>query len=317
MGTEPDLHVVLGATGGIGSALVHELVARDHAVRAVHRDGGHVPNRVERVRADLNDPDDARIVCRDAAVVYHCAQPEPGRWLEDFPVMTFNILEAAASAGARLVYVDDCLVYGRVHGFITEKTEPRKVGPRGRLRHTIAEQLLAAHRTGRLPVTIGRCSDYYGPNGTGSVTGTMLFARVAKGLRPRWTGRLDVPHTLHYLDDAAIGLITLATRPEAAGQVWHLPAAEPLTGREFLDILNSELRGATRPTDARRQLGRLAAALSMSNHQQHLSEALVQFQAPFVASFEKYQRVFGPALTTPHSKAIAETLAWFRIFRGR
>ena len=37
MNTNGDLHVVLGATGGIGSALVEELVARGHRVRAVSR----------------------------------------------------------------------------------------------------------------------------------------------------------------------------------------------------------------------------------------------------------------------------------------
>jgi nucleoside-diphosphate-sugar epimerase len=315
MGNAPELHVVLGATGGIGSAVLPALVARGQPVRAVHRNGGHVPSRVEQVRADLNDPDDARIVCRDASVVYHCAQPEAGRWLEDFPVMTFNILEATASAGAKLVYVDDCQVYGRVHGFITEKTVPRRVGPRGRLRQSIADQLLAAHRNGRLQVAIGRCADYYGPNGLGSVLGTWLFARVARGARPRWIGRQDVPHTLHYLDDAAIGLVTLGSRAEADGEIWHLPAADPLTGREFIDLINAELRGSPRPSGTRRQLSRVLSMLSTPNRQ--LGESMVQFDAPFVASFEKYQRAFGQAFTTPHTTAIAETLAWFRIFRGR
>jgi nucleoside-diphosphate-sugar epimerase len=316
MGRAPELHVVLGATGGIGSAVVHELVARGQPVRAVHRNGGHIPTRVEQVRADLNDPDDARIVCRDAAVVYHCAQPEPGRWLEDFPVMTFNIMEATAAAGAKLVYVDDCQVYGRVHGFITEKTVPRRVGPRGRLRQTIADQLIAAHRSGRLPVAIGRCADYYGPNGLGSVIGTWLFGRAAKGMRPRWVGRPDVPHTLHYLDDAAIGLVTLAGREEADGQIWHLPAAEPVTGREFLELLHAELRGSPRPNSVRRQLSRLIGMLGAPDRQR-LGESMTQFDAPFVASFEKYQRAFGQAFTTPHATAIAETLAWFRIFRTK
>jgi hypothetical protein len=30
-------------------------------------------------------------------------------------------------------------------------------------------------------------------------------------------------------------LVTLGERDEADGQVWHLPAAEPLTGRQFLE----------------------------------------------------------------------------------
>jgi hypothetical protein len=50
--------------------------------------------------------------------------------------------------------------------------------------------------------------------------------------RVRWLGSLDQPHTLNYLEDMARSLVTLGERDEADGQVWHLPAAEPLTGRQ-------------------------------------------------------------------------------------
>jgi hypothetical protein len=47
----------------------------------------------------------------------------------------------------------------------------------------------------------------------------------------RWLGSLDQPHTLNYLEDMGRSLVTLGERDEADGQVWHLSAAEPLTGR--------------------------------------------------------------------------------------
>jgi nucleoside-diphosphate-sugar epimerase len=50
------------------------------------------------------------------------------------------------------------------------------------------------------------------------------------------SGRLDQPHTFHYLPDIARGLLFLAGRPEADGQIWHLPAAEPLTAQQFFDL---------------------------------------------------------------------------------
>ena len=60
------------------------------------------------------------------------------------------------------------------------------------------------------------------------------------GKRVRWLGSLDQPHTLNHLKDVGRGLAMLGERDEADGQVWHLPAAEPLTGRQFLELLFEE-----------------------------------------------------------------------------
>ena len=101
----------------------------------------------------------------------------------------------------------------------------------------MAGRLLEAHNSGRVRVTIGRSSDYYGPRGTASVAGDQVFRAALAGKRARWPASLDVPHTLSYLEDMAKGLVTLGEREEADGEVWHLPAAEPITGRKFLELV--------------------------------------------------------------------------------
>ncbi|MDQ4000704.1 MAG: NAD(P)H-binding protein [Actinomycetota bacterium] len=72
-----EVHVVLGATGGIGSALIEELARRGHRVRAVSRSGSAPAGAesVEAFRADVSKPEAARAVCSGASVVYHAAQP--------------------------------------------------------------------------------------------------------------------------------------------------------------------------------------------------------------------------------------------------
>ena len=76
-----DLHVVLGATGGIGKAVVAELTARGHRVRAVSR-GASGPHGF---RADITTAEGATAACAGAAVVYQCAQPAYARWTAEFP----------------------------------------------------------------------------------------------------------------------------------------------------------------------------------------------------------------------------------------
>jgi uncharacterized protein YbjT (DUF2867 family) len=81
------LHVVVGATGGAGGALVRELAGGGHRVRAVSRTpaSADLPEGVEPLAADAADPAQTRTACAGATVVYHCVQPPYERWAAEFP----------------------------------------------------------------------------------------------------------------------------------------------------------------------------------------------------------------------------------------
>jgi nucleoside-diphosphate-sugar epimerase len=225
-------HVVFGGTGGIGGAVVAELLRRGRSVRAVSR-GGDAPNGAEGAAADAADAAEAAAAASGAAVVYHCVNPPYTQWPELLPPVSRSILGAAESSGAKLVFADNLYAYGPVDGPLREELPATASGRKGRTRVEVAAEMLAAHAEGRVRVTIGRASDYYGSGGANSASGEPVFGRALAGKRPQWTGKLDVPHTFHYLPDIARGLVTLAEQPSADGEVWHLPAAEPLTAQEF------------------------------------------------------------------------------------
>jgi nucleoside-diphosphate-sugar epimerase len=306
-----DLQVVLGAGGGIGGAVVRELAGCRHRVRAVNRSGHlHVPPGVEVRGGDVTTAAGAKEACAGAAVVYHCAQPAYDRWPQEFLPMTRAILEGAAAADAKLVLADNLYMYGPVDRPMTEDLPYAATNPKGRVRAEMAELVLAAHRAGRLRTTIGRASDYFGPAGVKTVNGPRIFAAALAGRTARWIGPLDVSHTVSYLPDIASGLATLGERDEADGQTWHLPAADPVTGRQFLELV---FRAAGRPARIaglsrlmQRTLGLVNPAL------RELGETWYQRDRPFVLDATRFQRAFGPLEPTPHTQAIADTLDWFR-----
>lgn len=304
-------HVVFGATGGIGGALVAELLRRGKTVRAVSRQGD-APEGAERVAADAADAAEAAAAARGAGVVYHCVNPGYTRWPELLPPVSRSILGAAESSGAKLVFADNLYAYGPVDGPLREDLPATASGRKGRTRVEVAAEMLAAHREGRVRVTIGRASDYYGPGGVTSASGEPVFGRVLAGKRPQWTGKLDVPHTFHYLPDIARGLITLAEQPEADGEVWHLPAAEPLSAQEFFDLV---FEAAGRPTPAKAQIAGpalLAVAGIFSPMLRELRETAYQFRRPFVLDSSKFEGAFGRLEPTPHREAVERTVEWFR-----
>src|SRR5688572_26305914 len=113
----PAPHVVLGAAGGTGSAVVRAVVARGDPVRAVGRSGtADVPEGVVQVAADVGIPDGARQACDGAVVVYLCAQPDSTKWVALFPPLTAAVLDGAAAAGAKLVFADNLYMYGPADG---------------------------------------------------------------------------------------------------------------------------------------------------------------------------------------------------------
>lgn len=302
---------VLGASGGTGRAVVAELVARGLPVRAVNRRGdADVPSGVERVAGDITTADGAAAACAGAAVVYHCAQPAYTRWAEDFPAMNETVIAAAAAAGAKLVFADNLYAYGPLDGPISEDTPQQPSSRKGRVRLALAERLLETHREGRLRVTIGRSSDYYGPGGVDSVAGRQLFEPVLAGRAVPWPGDPDQPRTLHFLADMARGLVTLGGDERADGGVWILPAAPPLTPREFVTLAATTAGTRSRvrrmPKTALRLAGLFVAPV------REIPDIWYQYVQPFTVDASRFEATFGPASVTPHAEALSQTLTWYR-----
>ncbi|HYN51975.1 MAG TPA: NAD-dependent epimerase/dehydratase family protein [Thermoleophilaceae bacterium] len=236
--------------------------------------------------------------------------PRYTKWPELFPPLTLAVLDGAAAAGAKLVFADNLYVYGPPEGPMTEETPQGAQGRKGRTRIEMADAVLGAHADGRMRCTIGRSSDYYGPRGTASAVGESIMKPALRRKRARWLGSLDQPHSLNYLEDMARALVTLGERDQADGQVWHLPAAEPLTGRQFLALVFEAAGHPPKIGVASRPMIRIAGLFSPFLRE--LNETLHQFERPLVSNASKFEAAFGPVEPTPHPEAVRRTVDWFR-----
>ncbi len=303
------VHVVVGASGGTGSALVRELVARGRRVRAVNRSGRlTVPDGVEVAVGDATDPERMREVCRGAGVVYNAVNVEFLKWRESFPAVIDGVLAGAEAADARMVFVDDTWMYGRVNAPMTESLPYRPVSNKGVLRAWLAERVLAVHASGRVRTVIGRAPELYGP-AVESVLGRNLFGPASGRGRALWVGELDQPLGPMLIDDFAYGLAELGERDEALGQAWHLPTPPPITARGFLTVLFAQVQRPVkvlRITEARaRALGLVWPVLREG------AEMLYQFRQPHSVDATAYRTAFGDGQVTPYEQGIEQTLAWY------
>lgn len=305
------LHVVLGGAGGVGHALVRLLSAQGKRVRAVNRSGridGVGPN-VELMAADLLQKESALAACQGAAVIYHCAGVPYERWSQELPIIMDNVLAAAQATGSVLVYADNCYMYAPTSRPMTESMPYAPATKKGRIRKELAEKALAAHQQGKVRLTIGRATAFYGPNVTVSTMGDRFFPALIAGKSVNWFGPLDLPHTMTFVDDFAAGMLTLGAHEKALGEVWHIPAAEPLTGRQYINLA-SELAGVpSKPTITPKPILQTLGIFNPTVRE--FVEMLYEYKEPYLIDGSKYRAAFG-STPTPHRDALQQTISWYK-----
>jgi nucleoside-diphosphate-sugar epimerase len=306
---------VIFGSGPLGLAVARRLVSLGKGVRLVNRSGkGEGLPGAEVFAADATDPAAARRACQGARTVFHCATGSYGHWEKALPPIMNGIIEGAAAASARIVYGDNLYAYGPVDGPLREDMPYKPLGPNTTVRAEVATTLMNAHAAGKVRATIGRASDFYGPHARLSKAGDGIFARAIAGRPAQVVGNPDLRHTVTFIDDFAAALVTLSQQDRALGGVWHVPSAETVTTRRFVEMVFEQLH---QPPKFQRVPGILINLLALAAPPMRaVKETMYQSVRPWVVDHSKYERAFG-AQPTPHESAIEATIAWFRAGASR
>jgi nucleoside-diphosphate-sugar epimerase len=304
-------HVVLGA-GAVGMAVAEALACRGESVRVVNRSGLRRPVAgIESVTGDVIDPAFAASATRGAHVIYQALNPPYHRWAQEFPGLQAAAIAAAQTAGARLVVMDNVYMYGRANGrpFTEDRTYDAHTR-KGRVRAAMAGDLMAAHDAGRVQVTVGRASDFFGPRaGAQSLIGDLVIPRALAD-KPAWVmGDPDMPHTYTFVPDIGENLVRLGERDDAFGRIWHLPSPATRSTREVVALVY-EAAGTTprlrvMPPWPMRALGLVNRTV------REINEMRYEFDEPFIVDASRAETELG-LLATPLAAAVEQTVRWYR-----
>ncbi len=302
-----ELHVVLGA-GPLGRSVFEALTAQGKPTRVVNRSGrvAGAPESVEWMTGDLTSPADLDRLFDGATHIYQCSQPAYENWLEEFVPMQAGMVDAAARAGAKLILGDNLYMYGPVDGPVTESLPYQHIGKKVKARALMAEYAFEAHAAGKVQVTAGRASDFFGPWVLSSAAGDRVFPALLDGKAAQFIGPLDVPHTWNYIND--FGRALVGSREAAFGRAWHLPGTV-LTQRQFAEkaaeAAGVEAKVSTMPPFMFNLLKRFVPIL------RELEETAYQFAQPFVVDASDFEETFGMT-ATPIEEALKDTVDWYR-----
>ena len=301
------MQTILGASGQIGHELAVHL-KRDFTddIRLVSRNPKKVNDSDRLHKADLLDAGDTLRAVEGSQIVYLTAGlPMDTRlWVEQWPAIMKNVIDACAAHGARLVSFDNTYMYPQTNAPQTEDTAFRPYGEKGRVRSAIAEALLAAMEQKRLTAMICRAPEFYGPGKTQSITNSAIIEPLTRGKVARVFLRDDTLRSLIYTPDASRAMALLGNTADAYGQTWHLPCDDDRpTYRAFIKLAAEQFGTAPRYRVLKRWQLRLAGLFSRTISD--AAELLPRYEADNIFVSDKFKTRFPDFRVTTFREGLA------------
>ncbi|SDS43022.1 Nucleoside-diphosphate-sugar epimerase [Mucilaginibacter mallensis] len=234
------MQTILGAGGAVANALTHELLNNNQTIRLVSRKPiQQAGKNITWQKADLLNYNEVLEATKGSTVIYLTAGLvyDKNIWQQQWPVIMQNVINAAKATGARLIFFDNIYMYGLVNGPITEDTPYNPCSAKGEVRAKIATTLMDEVKAGNVNASIARGADFYGTENMNSFLDMMVIDKFAKKQRAQWMGDVNKLHNFSFIPDMGKAVYLLGQKPESDNQIWHMPTAAPLPGKQFIEMI--------------------------------------------------------------------------------
>jgi nucleoside-diphosphate-sugar epimerase len=233
------MHTILGAGGAVANALTRELLNNNQTIRLVSRKPVAITGKnITWKKADLLNYSELLQAAKGSTVIYLTAGLvyDKDIWKAQWPVIMQNMINLAKETGARLIFFDNVYMYGLVNGPMLETTPYNPCSVKGEVRAKIADQLMDEAKAGNIKASIARGADFYGAENMNSFFDMMVLDKFAKKQTAQWVGSIGKLHNFSYIPDMGKGMYLLGQNPESDNQIWHMPTAPAIPGKQILDI---------------------------------------------------------------------------------
>jgi len=242
--------LVTGGSGFIGSHVVDRLLAQGHDARVFDMlPAADTPRaRCEHVTGDLLDPAELLEAAADCDTIIHLAAAADVGLVAKDPTGsealnsrgTLNVLEAARSTGARVVYASTIWVYSDVRQ--TEVDEDSELGLPS---HLYTATKLAGEMYCRsygelygVDTTILRFGIPYGPRARPAAVLPIFVNKALAGEPLTIAGDGLQTRRFVYVEDLAEGVVR-ALEPQAIGRIYNLVGDEETSVRDIAEAVRS------------------------------------------------------------------------------
>jgi nucleoside-diphosphate-sugar epimerase len=300
--------LVLGATGGMGYALVEELVSRGIETIAFARSSEKLslykqdwgPLATTKVCDVLSEQHLSEAV-KHVDLVFHSINIPYERWNPGL----FQILEAILTQCSKhkkpLIYVDNIYSYGRQSSPVSENTSRHPHTKKGNIRLQLQNHI----QTSKVPYIIAYFPDFYGPKAESTIL-QYTFKQMLKKQSVGFVGATTLQREFIYTKDGAKAIVELALRDDSYNQDWNISGAGTISGEEIAKIASDFL---DKPLKLKPIGRRMIAALGLFNpSMREVTEMMYLNETPVMLDATKYETLIGPLSKTPYHVGVVESL---------
>lgn len=302
--------LVLGATGGIGYALVRELVDRGVEVVAFARTKERLDalyqheSKVSIFLGDALVEKDVIEAADGADAIFHAVSFPYQEWKDKHPLCIEIIVRAAEMHQAKIALVDNIYAYGRQPKIeVNEETRKEPHTKKGKIRLAMENRLKGS----KAPYLIVHMPDLYGPNAENTILHETL-KNVVINKSANFVGDISVAREFIFTLDGAKAMVELALREDTYNQNWNIPSAHPITGEEIIEILRREIGYKKSIRTVSKTMIRLIGIFQP--FMREMVEMMYLMDDPVILSGKKYEANIGPIPQTPYKDGIKKTLNW-------
>lgn len=315
--------VVVGGAGFIGSHLVDRLLSRGERVTVIDRaitrnlETAARDPRFAFVAGDVRGSTSiAPAFDANVATVFHLAAiVGVHRYLAD-PVSVIdtnvaglrNVVEAARSCRARVVFASTSEIYGKNPKVPWAEDDDRVLGSTDVARWAYGSSkgvgehlLLGMHHATGVPATIVRLFNVYGPRQSPHFVVSRSIHRCLRGEPPLIYDDGAQTRCFTYVADAIEGMIRAADEPAANGQVFNIGSDRESAVRDVIDLVI-------------RAVGLEGLTPVRISARDHLGSGYEEIPRR-VPDVRKAKRLLGWEATTSLADGIARTVEWARDHR--
>lgn len=254
--------LITGADGFIGSHLTEEILLRGYQVRALAQynsfnnwgwleDVSNTPN-LEVVSGDIRDPHYCKEITKGIDIIFHLAAliaipysyVAPDSYIDTNIKGTLNICQAAKENGVqRIIITSTSEVYGTAQYVPINEEHPKQPQSPYSASKIGADMIaLSFYNSFKLPVTIARPFNTYGPRQSARAIIPTIITQIASGMTEIKLGDLSPTRDLNYVKDTCQGFIALVESDETIGKEINIASNFEISMRDVLDLIKEIMK---------------------------------------------------------------------------
>ncbi|WP_078394131.1 SDR family NAD(P)-dependent oxidoreductase [Shouchella patagoniensis] len=302
---------VAGASGGIGFALVQELVKRGVHVTAFARGEEKLRHLYQEMKnvtikvGDILNQKDLIEAVEGADTLFHAIGFPYEKWANTHLPCMKKMIEAAKRNEARIVLADNIYAYG-IQGDRPVDELAKKIPhtKKGKLRLEMEKTLLLSS----VPALIAHLPDLYGPNAENTLLHETLNGAINKK-KANYIGCPKKKREFLYTRDAAEAVVRLAEDHTCFNQNWNI-ASKPINGHALLQLISKQTNHSKGYRIVKRRMIRTLGLFSP--FMREMVEMMYLTEQPVLLDGTKAANKLGKLPYTPFEEGIAETVSWMK-----